>query len=344
MVTTASSPVVNDPAPALDPTTAAAPATVPAESQTSGDIPASPEDFDNFLEGYLNSTDPPPAPAAPPEAAPAPVEPAPAKTDDDDEDDSAAPLAKNFREVARDDFEAEVFRLRKRNRDMTLHEAIARVEAKRAPKTAPAAAPETPAPPVPVSVTPDTNSVASLEARRAELKAAIKKAAAEDFDFEKVAELQMEMAELPFQIQEARERERSEQHAQQTAAQSAIAAAEAKAVELYPDINVEGSEIRGEMESIRAALEDAGDPLLDQPDCGLQVARMAARNLAIAPATAKRKTTSPPEKVETPEPATAPNPVRPRPMTGSGASPQTVPPLDLKKLSLDELDALARSL
>lgn len=60
-----------------------------------------------------------------------------------------------------------------------------------------------------------------------------------------------------------------------------VAEAESTAVKMYPSINVEGSPIRAEMDQIAVRLANGNDPLLDRPDCGLEIAKMAAAKLGI---------------------------------------------------------------
>ena len=227
---------------ALTPGTAADPALHPGKTESPApmvvDSPSGTQDapgeidLDAELAAYKELLlNPPPETPAEPVAPAAPETPAEVEDepDDDPETDPAPdsvvegkPLPKNWRETARNDFEAEVFQMRRRNRDMTLQEAIERVTAKHGKPEAPAAAPV-----VPVEETP-AGTTAKLTARQAELAAALKQASTE-FDFEKVADLQVELAQIPFQIFEAKQAEQSVAAAQQAQADQAKAASQAKA-------------------------------------------------------------------------------------------------------------------
>lgn len=330
-------------APALNQTpseTAALVAETTDFSSGEGTLPG--DDLNDRIEAFLNTPETPPAEK--PQEAPAPEEPAKEAREPEAIDETPAadpetevPPAKNWRIKPKTDDDAKVLEMYRRNPDLTLAEAAARVRGRAEPQQP--AAKETQS-----SQQPEANPVLTVEAlekRKAELKTQIKKASAEDFDFEKAAELQLELAELPFQMLEARQREQFAKSEQETAHKSAVTTAEQKAVELYPDINVEGSEIRERMDAIAVALAEAGDPLLDRPECGLRIAQMAAAELGIAPATAKRQEKSPPVSEKAPEPVRTAPPVKPRPIPGSGAAPQTAPQIDLKKLSMEQLEELA---
>lgn len=341
MESTAPAPGVSDTAAAiaLDLNPPAGQETAP-EGNPPGDNLAAREDFDALVEEYIAQT----APGRQVEEAP--VAPKPEDSDvepDANESPSVSDKApKNWRITAKSDLESRAFELYRRNPDMSLEEALQRVGGKKAPVTA-----EEPNGTVPVSETKapeqtksDAPTVESLTARRKELIAEIKQANS-DFDYERASDLQIELAELPFKIMQAQEQERSAATAKHTAFESAVAEAEARAIAMYPDISVDGSEFRARMEDIHARLEEAGDDLLSQPDCGLRIAQMAARELNIAPS-AKSGKQSPPQAAgqQAPE-RKAPTSVKPRPMTGTGAAHQAAPEVDYSKLGIDELEALA---
>lgn len=293
-------------------------------------------DLEAELAAYKDRLEnpPPPEPPAEPEAPAAPEAPVEEETDETVDTDPAPahpgtrPKDPQVRLRPREgSTDMEVARLQKAG--MTFEEAVDFLRQKRT--ETPAAAPD-----VPAAVTPAAGTVAQLESRRAEVKAAMKQATL-DYELEKLADLQAELADLPFQIFEARQQERAVQVEQQSTAEKAIAEAEARAMQLYPDIAVENSEMRVEMEVIAAALTESGDPLLTQPDCGLRIAQMAARNLSIAPVTTAPKSVSPQRPA--PEPAKAPNAVRPRPVMGSGAASQAAPVVDVSQMTAADFDA-----
>lgn len=337
-------------APALDQSaTPPAPQPVMEGNATSGDYrKMSLDDIERARQEYLANPDrgklleetPPPAPE--PEAA-APVEEVPESDDQDGdfgmepEPPPAAKGQKPIRVRPRNETEIEALRLHKAG--MALDEAVAYVTAKKGAKPA-EVAPESSVPiigtPAPTPE-PATDLVAALEAERADLTNALKEAM-NDVDFEKATEIQLKLADLPFKITEAKEAAKAAAIAQTSVFEQAEAAAINKAIELYPESAVEGSEMWREMESIAAALQQENDPAAKEPDFGLVVARMAARNLGIAPSIARH----PKSGEKSPAPS-APSPVRPRPVSGSGAAPQVAPVVNTASMTIDDLAAARRA-
>lgn len=305
------------------------------------------EDVERAREAYLanpHREENPPEPVQQEVEAPeAPPEPeSEVERDEDLDPEPQAPVEKGkeaqFRVRPRDASEAEVFRLHKAG--MTLDEAVAYVARKKGGTPSEPAAPAATPVPTPGTPSPASHTVETLEAKQTQL-AADYKAAMNDADFEKAAEIQVELSQAPFQIFEAKQAAKAAASEQVAAFEQKVAAAEEKAVQLYPESAVEGSEMWQAMQTIAATLTQEGDPAIHMPDFGYTVARMAARELGIAPATAAIR---PPKSVETaPAKQTAPSPVRPRPVSGSGAAPQVAPAVDLSKLTVDDLAAARKA-
>lgn len=180
--------------------------------------------------------------------------------------------------------------------DMTLEEAIAIVKQKKG---------ETPS----ASTTSETPQEGSIEAMQAEIARIEEELiqAGEDFKTADIARLQiahnkalvrLDRAERDAQVQ-AQQAERVA-HTQQ---EQAFAAAESKAIELYPDAAVEGSRMWKAMEAIQAALEANNDPLVQSTDAPVVIAQMAAAQIGLAPTNAGR-----PVAVSKPKANQAPQP------------------------------------
>jgi len=343
MVTQAQSAPGSAEAPAVNPETAVAPSGAP--ESMSGQLP---RDVDLMVEEFIAATDP----AKQLQEAPAPEK---AKQDDDDEsnaddyteDDPALepekPLAKNWRVTAKSEAEAKALDMYRRNPALTLEECLARVNG----KTSPAADPSAPAVPKTETPAPQESSavpaVAEIEAL-IEAKKAERKQLRADFDYEKADEVSDEMEALKDQLRDARAAEKESARSSESAAKQEftqqVEAAEARTITLYPDAAVEGSELWNAMIDIQERLHEAGDTdTLNAPDVSLRIARMAARELNVAPAGKNQRSAA-----TIPEQGPAPNPVKPRPVPGRGAAPTSAAPqIDLKRLTLEQLDELAAS-
>ncbi len=250
------------------------------------------------------------APAPAPGTAPAPFPPA---TTPDDSPGS-------FRIKPRSEKDAKLLAIVKANSDLTFEEA-ADLLAKREPGVGNAA---------PAETAPDP--LIALEASVAELKTRIS-AAQKAFEFENASDLSEELQGKQFELLSAKmdaklaakEKEQQQAQARQHAEQSASDQTWNETIALYPEADEEGHEFRGEMERIHAALEEAKDPLAKDPTKAKVIAQMAARNLGIAPATARAKA-APAAAIPAatrPAPAAQPKPaaVQPRPLAGGSPPP-----------------------
>ena len=101
---------------------------------------------------------------------------------------------------------------------------------------------------------------------------------------DEIAQLQEQIETLQKQL-ELQKQQLEQQIEQQRQAQFARAVQESKAevVRLYPDAGVTGSVFSNKMIEIADRLEKQGNPLVNEADSPLKVARMAAKELGIQP-------------------------------------------------------------
>lgn len=243
-------------------------------------------------------------PQAPQEDAPvvAPVT-AEVETPTETETDSAI---KEIRIKPKSPTEQTALRLLKAsNGALTLQEALNIAEGKKADsqQTAPA-----------VEAQPDPLTTLQSEVTRIEEELT---QAGENYDSAAMAKLQIAHNRALLALDRAQQVEAAKAQQAELAAEAAqtnaFRQANDTAVTLYPDAGVKGSEMWQEMASIHQALVDNNDPLANDAEAPLVVARMAARRLGIAPSNAPRVATAK---------KPAPQLVQPRPLQG-GAPPPT---------------------
>lgn len=157
-------------------------------------------------------------------------------------------------------------------------------------------------------------TIAESEAMLADLRQQRRQALAKDLDFEKTAELDDKIEELRdhlggLKISEIEARRTQEEDWNTTLTQS-----KSRAVQVYPDSAVAGSELVKEMARIDVELKDTENPLYHSPDKPFKLAQMAANNLGIAPKSAN----APAAKVA--KPAASSQPVK-KPAATSAARP-----------------------
>lgn len=215
----------------------------------------------------------------------------------------------------RSETDAAVLALMSRNQDMTLEEALARVKGPTTPQEAAAQAEAAPAPAAAAASTLD-----ALTAKQEELKQRLQ-AAHDDMDFSEAGKIQNEILELIEQKAEAKVAAAQAEAAEIASWNQQVAAAEAKALALYPGMEAPNSAHYAKMEAIHAIMERENDPLIHRADYAIKLAQMAAAELGIAP----RTTTTP---APAPVVTQAATPTRPlmnvRPAAGgtiSGAAP-----------------------
>lgn len=295
-------------------------------------------DLDAAVSGVLAMT---PEELAALEAPAAPVEPeTPPETDPQDDPDTesepgtaTAPETgtRNFRMRVTDPKEAEVLAMKRRNPDMPLPDIMAKVYGKPAEPAAPEAAPV-----VPVVVTEP--EVATLQARKSELKEELAEAVSL-MDKDRVAEITVELSEMPFLIREAERAAEARKEAEAKAQAEFDAATQESEIavkDYFPSLLVVGSPEYNTYVEVSQSLPKA---IQESPQFAMLAAIEAARKLGIAPAAPKSSSPS----AAVPEPR-APIPARPRPASGTGAAPVAAVRPDYSKMSLDELDARVRAI
>lgn len=180
----------------------------------------------------------------------------------------------------RSETDAAVLALMSRNQDMTLEEALAKVKGPTTPQEAAAQADATPAP---AAVTA-ASTLDALTARQEELKQRLQ-AAHDDMDFSEAGKIQAEILDLIEQKAEAKVAKAQAEAAEIAAWNQQVAAAEAKALALYPGMEAPNSAHYAKMEAIHAIMERENDPLIHRADYAIKLAQMAAAELGIAPRT-----------------------------------------------------------
>ena len=161
-----------------------------------------------------------------------------------------------------------------------------------------------------------TDAVSSLQAEVLRIEEELT-LAGENFDSAAMAKLNIAHNKAMIQLakaedQAAMEAQRAAQQLESQRANS-FAAANARAIELYPDAAVEGSAMWNEMKAIHQAMVDNGDPTASDLNVPVYVAQMAARSLGIAPSNVPRG----------PQAKKSGNPVQVRPLQGGQTAPQS---------------------
>jgi len=325
---------------------------MPVESQAAVVTPLDKGDFDQLLadvkSGKLKLAEESPDQAIRPERTnpakeavpePAAAESTQTQTDDQDEEPEAEPATtKRFRLQAHNAKDTAVFAVMKAS-GLSYDAAAESLFGKVAPastESAPAA--EETSQPVETVETID----AQIKALRVERRAAMA-----SLDFDKVAELDETLFDLPTRRAELASRQaQAAVSADQQAVQEYTAFQE-KAATLYPDSAVTTSPLYQRAEEIIATMTENRDPLLERNDVVLKVVQMAAAELGIAPSRAGAAAASVPVTGTPARAAPSPAPVKMRPASGSGqttASPagEAAAAEALRELSLDELRRVAR--
>lgn len=207
----------------------------------------------------------------------------------------------------------------KRNRDLSMEDAVAKAKNQLGvkPDTAKPAAETPEAPPasdLPATVSAVDEAIKLLRLERRKALSDVRMEDAADAS-DKIEDLQRRRSELE------RNGEREESRAAQ-AYNATFAASETKAVDLYPDAAKTDSEFAKRMAEIDREFEELKDPLWRDPEKPLRIAQMVAREMSIAP---RRKGT--PAAPAKPAAAPAAQPaVRPKVgMVPSGSSRTTAP-------------------
>lgn len=173
--------------------------------------------------------------------------------------------------------ERKALKIRARNPDLTLEQAIAM--AKGGDESAPKEEPQFVAP-------------ADIESKIEEIAQA-KATAFKNLEFDKVAELEVEMLKLNRELRRSEKLAIERESVQQAERSKEIESSKARAVELYPDAGKADSVLVKKMNEIFDTLVDSGNPIVRDPSMPFKLTQMAANELGIAPRNPNAKAPSP---------------------------------------------------
>lgn len=131
-----------------------------------------------------------------------------------------------------------------------------------------------------------------IKSRIDQLKADRRKAA-EDMDTIKLAELSEQIEDLQLQFLEAREIEKAREIAETDQFHAQVESSRARRDAVYPASADPNHAIHAEAERIWKAMQENGNPLLEDADAPFQVYQMAANALGIAPSSPRSAKSSP---------------------------------------------------
>jgi len=238
--------------------------------------------YHELVQGLKETAEPAPTPEAPkeePTAEQAPaVEEAPVETKAEDENETAeteSELPERVRIGSWSETERKALKIRARNPDLTLEQAMAMVKG----EAEPAKEEQFVAP-------------ADIEAKIDEVAQA-KAAAFKNLEFDKVAELEVEMLKLNKELRKSEKMATERESVQQTQRNKGIEEAKARAVEFYPDAGKADSALVKKMNEIFDTMVDTGNPLVKDPSMPFKLTQMAANELGIAPRNPSAKAPSP---------------------------------------------------
>jgi hypothetical protein len=120
-----------------------------------------------------------------------------------------------------------------------------------------------------------------------------KAAAFKNLEFDKVAELEVEMLKLSKELRKSERMAVDRENVQQTQRAKGIEEAKARAVEFYPDAGKADSALVKKMNEIFDTMVDTGNPLVKDPSMPFKLTQMAANELGIAPRNPNAKAPSP---------------------------------------------------
>jgi hypothetical protein len=240
--------------------------------------------YHELVQGLKETAEPAPTPEAPKEEPTAEQAPAveeaeaPAETKAEDEtQETEAELPERVRIGSWSENERKALKIRARNPDLTLEQAMAMVKG----EAEPAKAQEE------QFVAP-----ADIEAKIDEVAQA-KAAAFKNLEFDKVAELEVEMLKLNKELRKSEKLATERENVQQTQRVKGIEEAKARAVEFYPDAGKADSALVKKMNEIFDTMVDTGNPLVKDPSMPFKLTQMAANELGIAPRNPSAKAPSP---------------------------------------------------
>lgn len=276
--------------------------------------------YHELVQGLKESAEPAPTPEAlkeEPTAEQAPaVEEAPAEPKAEDETPEAeAELPERVRIGSWSENERKALKIRARNPDLTLEQAMAMVKGEAEPAKA-----------------QEEQFVAPADIEnKIEEVAQAKAAAFKNLEFDKVAELEVEMLKLNRELRKSEKMAVERENVQQTQRAKGIEEAKARAVEFYPDAGKADSALVKKMNEIFDTMVDTGNPLVKDPSMPFKLTQMAANELGIAPRNPSAKA---------PSPSVARKAPSIQPASGNARTTPTAP-LNAKALAdkLDDLEA-----
>ncbi len=260
--------------------------------------------------------------------------------DDKDETDGADASAKSKKKPYRlrgsNDVEDRAFELKKRNRDLSLEECLARAK-KEILGEEPKKTEETPA----ADGMPAT--IEDAQAKLKELRAAKSKAMRDELDLAKADELDLEMEKVRDHMMVLERRKITEQTRAEQKYLQEFGASQEKASSLYQFLSDEKSAGFIRAREIDELMKEEGDPTFHNPNKPLIIAQMVAAELRIAPKSKKSPAaTAPATKPTTsaPKPASVISSGGSRTVTQSTQSGQQAAAIDA--IPVGDFDALRK--
>lgn len=171
--------------------------------------------------------------------------------------------------------ERKALQLRARNPDLSLEQAIEMAKGKEQAEQA--------------QEVPD---LAKIE-ERLDVKAMEKAEAIKNLEFDKAAQLELEIAGIQKEFRKAERIAVQREEAEKAARQETLNSAKQKAVEIYPDTANKDSALTKKMFEIFDVLRDTENPIISDPNMPFKLAQMAANELGIPPRNPKAPKASP---------------------------------------------------
>ena len=226
--------------------------------------------------------------------------------------------------------ERKALQIRARNPDLTLEQAISMVKGK-----------DESASPAPAEPTPDEIE-SKIDAKAQEKANAIK-----SLEFDKAAQLELEMADLSKAYRRAEKVANERAEIQKAVRVEESEKAKRLAVEYYPDTASKDSALTKKMYEIFDVLQDTKNPLVNDANLPIRLAQMAGNELGIAPKTASKAPVKPAVAAPSPSAARRSQPtIQPASGNARTNSPQPVSAQDvLSKIEdVDQFRALMANL
>jgi hypothetical protein len=204
----------------------------------------------------------------------------------DESPSTEAELPERIRIGSWSEVERKALQIRARNPDLSLEQAIEMAKGKGEAEQA-----------------QEVPSLAKIEGTL-DAKAKDKAEAIKNLEFDKAAQLELEIAGLQKELRKAERIAIQQEEAEKVARQDNLNTAKQKAVEFYPDTANKDSALTKKMFEIFDVLQDSGNPIISDPNMPFKLAQMAANELGIAPRNPKAAKASPaPKPVATTPPS-----------------------------------------